>query len=128
MYSGALLHIPVPPCNGSQKLKTSRWAMVTIQGTNLQDERIHMPVFFTVCLFIEYKSLRGTDASIFHGKEKLLEQSSGASGHKKADVNNFVLMLCLVPLKSALYKTKRFSITSNLRYIHRVLNVDKIKN
>jgi hypothetical protein len=35
--------------------------------------------------------------------------------------------LCLDPLKSALYK-KKFHVTSNLRYMHGVLNVDKIKN
>jgi hypothetical protein len=39
------------------------------------------------------------------------------------------LRLCLVHLKSALCKKKkRFLITSNLRYIHGVLNIDKIKN
>jgi hypothetical protein len=36
--------------------------------------------------------------------------------------------LCLVTLKSVLCKKKRFPVTSNLRYMHRVLNVDKIKN
>jgi hypothetical protein len=35
--------------------------------------------------------------------------------------------LCLDPSKSALCKI-RFSVTSNLRYIYGVLNVDKIKN
>jgi hypothetical protein len=34
---------------------------------------------------------------------------------------------CLDTLKSALCK-KKFPITSNLRYIYRVLNMDKIKN
>jgi hypothetical protein len=34
--------------------------------------------------------------------------------------------LCLDPLKSALCK-KRFPVTSNLRYMYGVLNVDKIK-
>jgi hypothetical protein len=37
------------------------------------------------------------------------------------------LRLCLVTLKSVLCK-KKFSVTSNLQYMYRVLNVDKIKN
>jgi hypothetical protein len=35
-------------------------------------------------------------------------------------------LLCLDPFKSALCK-KRFSVTSNLRYMHGVLNMDKIQ-
>jgi hypothetical protein len=39
----------------------------------------------------------------------------------------FHIKLCLDLLKSTLYK-KRFPVTSNLRYMYGVLNVDKIKN
>jgi hypothetical protein len=40
----------------------------------------------------------------------------------------YVQRLCLDPLKNALCKKKRFFVTSNLRYMYGVLNVDKIKN
>jgi hypothetical protein len=36
--------------------------------------------------------------------------------------------LCSVPKKKKYYTKKRFSVLSNLRYMHGVLNVDKIKN
>jgi hypothetical protein len=39
-----------------------------------------------------------------------------------------VLYGCVQFLKKKYYVKKRFSVTSNLRYMHGVLNVDEIKN
>jgi hypothetical protein len=44
------------------------------------------------------------------------------------EIQYFTLRLCLVPQKKKHYAKKRFPVTSNLRYMHGVLNVDEIKN
>jgi hypothetical protein len=50
--------------------------------------------------------------------------ASVSSNHQSV----MLLRLCSVPQKKKYYAKKKFSVTSNLRYMHEILNVDEIKN
>jgi hypothetical protein len=82
-------------------------------------------------LRVENPSMRQPERAIVHVEVPVLqEKTHSMNGQLMGDASKAKkkqIWLCLLP-KKKYCANKRFSITSNLRYMHGVLNVDEIKN
>jgi hypothetical protein len=133
----------VPPCKSQETSRTSKQTFpCTIMHLIIKHHHIRTtadayPTYIYYIIVVLVTTDHASSDCILSGKAPPFRcriciyttaTATNNSTHQTASrFIAFVLRLCLDHLKNALCK-KRFSVTSNLRYMYGVLNVDKIKN